>query len=148
MSMNLQSVGGGRKKRGYRPLADINVTPFIDITLVLLIIFMVSAPLLNVGVPVDLPKANAGAVNSKSEPLIISISLKGDVYVQDKRVELEELIPTLDAISKNNKKVPIQLRADRKLSYGKVMEVLALVNTAGFTSLAMIAEVPEGKSVK
>ncbi len=134
-----------RRKRaggGYRPMSDINVTPFVDVMLVLLIVFMVTAPLLTVGVPVDLPKTKATALSQPEEPLVISIDKTGAVFIQETEVEIDKLVPRLAAITENKPDTRIYLRGDRNVDYGRVMEVMTRVNTAGFTHLALVSELP------
>jgi len=133
--------GGGRRSR-YRPMSEINVTPFVDVMLVLLIVFMVTAPLLTVGVPVDLPEAKAKALSQPEEPLVISIDSSGVVFIQETEVEIEKLIPRLAAITDNKPDTRIYLRGDRTVDYGRIMEVMARVNSAGFTRLALVSELP------
>lgn len=135
---------GGRWRSSYRPLSDINVTPFVDVMLVLLIVFMVTAPLLTVGVPVDLPKAKAQTLSDPDEPLVVSVNDQGVLYVQDTEVEIDRLVPRLIAITENKPDTRIFVRGDRKINYGRVMEVMATVNSAGFTRVALIAELPSG----
>ncbi len=133
-------------KRGrYRPMSEINVTPFVDVMLVLLIVFMVTAPLLTVGVPVDLPKTKAQALSQPEEPLVISVNATGEIYIQETTVELGNLVPRLLAITQNKPDTRIYLRGDRKISYGRIMEVMGTVNFAGFTRVALIAELPRKK---
>ncbi len=134
--------GGGRRRGGYRPLAEINVTPFVDVMLVLLIVFMVTAPLLTVGVPIDLPKTKAQALSQPEEPLVISVNSAGVIYIQETTVELDNLVPRLLAITQNKPDTRIYLRGDRKISYGRIMEVMGTVNVAGFSRVALIAELP------
>jgi biopolymer transport protein TolR len=133
---------GGRRRSSYQPLSDINVTPFVDVMLVLLIVFMVTAPLLTVGVPVDLPKAKAQTLSDPDEPLVISVNNKGQLFVQDTEVEIGKLVPRLVAITENKPDTRIFLRGDRNIEYGRVMEVMATVNSAGFTRVALISEMP------
>ncbi len=133
---------GGERRGRYRPMSEINVTPFVDVMLVLLIVFMVTAPLLTVGVPVDLPEAKAKALTQPEEPLVISVNSAGAVYIQDTEVEIEKLIPRLAAITDNKPDTRIYLRGDRAVDYGRVMEVMARVNSAGFTRLALVSELP------
>ncbi len=133
---------GGERRGRYRPMSEINVTPFVDVMLVLLIVFMVTAPLLTVGVPVDLPEAKAKALSQPEEPLVISVNSTGAVYIQDTEVEIEKLIPRLAAITDNKPDTRIYLRGDRAVDYGRVMEVMARVNSAGFTRLALVSELP------
>ena len=134
----------GRIKRRsrYRPMSEINVTPFVDVMLVLLIVFMVTAPLLTVGVPVDLPQSKAQALTQPEEPLVISVDAEGAIFIQETAVELGNLIPRLRAITENKPDTRIYLRGDRALDYGRVMQVMGLVNAAGFTRLALVSELP------
>ena len=138
--------GGGRGKRVYRPMAEINVTPFVDVMLVLLIVFMVAAPLLTVGVPVDLPQASAPNVSEPEEPLVITVTRDGEVFVQETPVDLDSLVPMLVAITDANAEARIYVRGDRMLAYGRVLEVMGAINTAGFTRVALVAELPSGGS--
>ncbi|NVJ71625.1 MAG: protein TolR [Alphaproteobacteria bacterium] len=134
-------VEGARRRRGrYQPLAEINVTPFVDVMLVLLIVFMVTAPLLTAGVPVDLPKAAAKPLPQDSKPLEISINQKGAIFIVDTEVGLDELIPRLTAISGENRETRIYVRGDTKLDYGRVMQVIGAINAAGYSKVALIAE--------
>ncbi|MDJ0609694.1 MAG: protein TolR [Kiloniellales bacterium] len=126
----------------YRPISEINVTPFVDVMLVLLIVFMVTAPLLTVGVPVDLPKTQAKALSQPEEPLVISINNQGAVFIQEDPIEIEKLVPRLVAITDNKPDTRIYLRGDRAVDYGRIMEVMTRVNTAGFTRLALVSELP------
>ena len=134
-----------RRRRGTSrsaPMSDINVTPMVDVMLVLLIIFMVAAPLLTVGVPVNLPQAKAAPLNEKTEPLAISIKADGKIFIQDTGVELQELTARLQAITENKPDTRIYLRGDHSLDYGRVMQVMGLITSAGFTKLALISETP------
>jgi len=133
---------GGR--RGYQPMAEINVTPMVDVMLVLLIVFMVTAPLLTVGVPVDLPKSDAPAIHDDKEPLVVSIKKDGSLFLQDTALETEALVPKLTAISDNNKDAVIFLRGDQSVDYGRVNQILALIASAGFTKVSLVAESPQG----
>ena len=134
--------GGGRRTFGVagrrRPMAEINVTPFVDVMLVLLVIFMVTAPMLTVGVQVDLPKTKATAIAGSDEPLAVSVDAQGVIYVQDTPMELSKVIPRLKAISSNNPDVRIFVRGDASVDYGRVMEVMGVLNAAGFSRVAMI----------
>ncbi len=125
-------------RRRAQPMSEINVTPFVDVMLVLLVIFMVTAPLLTVGVKVDLPKSRAGAVTGSDEPLAISINKEGQVFIQDTPTALDGLVPKLIAISGNNPDIRIFLRGDAAVNYGRIMEVMGLVNNAGFRKVALI----------
>lgn len=144
MGMNLQhgsksSAFGGR--RTYRPMAEINVTPFIDVMLVLLIVFMVTAPLLSAGVKVDLPKAATGPVSEKDEkPLEVAVNKSGEIYIGETKVTNDELLTKLAAITNNDFDRRIFIKADQGLSYGDVMAVLGSVNKAGYSKVALITQ--------
>ena len=146
--MGMVLHGRGLRGRGaraaYRPLAEINVTPFVDVMLVLLIVFMVTAPLLTVGVPVDLPKTQAQNISDPDDPLIISVNSGGEVFVQESAVDLANLVPLLIAITDANPEARIYVRGDRAIQYGRIMEVMGSVNAAGFTRVALVAELPQG----
>ncbi len=133
---------GGHRRQQYRPLAEINVTPFVDVMLVLLIVFMVTAPLLTVGVPVDLPETEAQTIADPDEPLVVSVDREGAVYLQDTQIELDKLVPRLIAVTGSNPEARIFVRGDRAIAYGRIMEVMGLVNSAGFKRVALIAELP------
>ena len=140
----MQSSGGGRRGRrgGYRPMADINVTPLVDVMLVLLIVFMVTAPLMTVSVPVDLPKAQAQSVKTDKEPLVISVDAKSNVYLQESRTELDSLVAKLKAVTGSNPDARIFVRGDKGVPYGRIMEVMGTINAAGFSKVALVAELP------
>ena len=140
--------GGRRRRRSYKPLSEINVTPFVDVMLVLLIVFMITAPLLTVGVPVDLPKTKAKAIAESEEPLVITVNAEGTVFIQDTEVEIDKLVPRLKAITENKADTRIYLRGDKDINYGRVMEVMGTVNIAGFTRVALITELPKGLNRK
>ena len=140
--------GGGRRRSSYRPVSEINVTPFVDVMLVLLIVFMVTAPLLTVGVPVDLPKTKAKSIAESEEPWVITVNAEGAVFIQDTEVAIENLVPRLKAITENKADTRIYLRGDKDINYGRVMEVMGTVNIAGFTRVALIAELPKGQHRK
>jgi len=134
-------VEGARRRRGrYKPLAEINVTPFVDVRLVLLVIFMVAAPLLTAGVQVNLPKAQAKPLPQDTKPLEITIDQKGAIFLVNTEVKLEGLVPQLKAIAGESKDTRIYVRADSALNYGRVMQVIGTINAAGFTKVALIAE--------
>ena len=136
--------GGSRyRRRAYKPMSEINVTPMVDVMLVLLIIFMVAAPLLTVGVPVDLPKTAAATINDQYEPLVISIDKEGKLFLQDTEIPLESLVPRLNAITNNKPDTRVYVRGDRAIDYGRIMEVMGTVSSAGFTKVALIAELPK-----
>ncbi|MBV8578831.1 MAG: protein TolR [Acetobacteraceae bacterium] len=137
------SLNGKTKTRGrYRPLSEINVTPLVDVMLVLLIIFMVTAPLMTSGVPVDLPKTSAQPLNSDSEPLTVSVNAEGKIYLQDQEVPLGDLVAKLQAIARNNPDRRIFVRGDKELAYGRIMEVMGTITQGGFTKVALLAEQP------
>ncbi len=140
--------GGGRRRGSYQPLSEINVTPFVDVMLVLLIVFMITAPLLTVGVPVDLPKTKAKSIAEAEEPLVITVNAEGVVFIQDTEVEIDKLVPRLKAITENKADTRIYLRGDKDINYGRVMEVMSTVNIAGFTRVALITELPKGQNRK
>ncbi len=129
-----------------RPMSDINVTPFVDVMLVLLIVFMVTAPLLTVGVPVDLPKTKAQSIVDPEEPLVVTVDAEGTIYIQDTTVELENLVARLTAITEAKIDTRIYIRGDKAIDYGRVMAVMGQLNTAGFTRVALITELPERKA--
>lgn len=139
------SGGGGRRRRGgrrnARPMAEINVTPFVDVMLVLLIIFMVAAPLLTVGVPVDLPKTAAGALPSDNEePLTVTLTAAGSVQIQTTETARDELIPRLRAIAAERSSDRVFLRADGAIPYAQVMEVMGALNAGGFKNVGLVTE--------
>jgi biopolymer transport protein ExbD len=125
---------------GYRPLAEINVTPFVDVMLVLLIVFMVAAPLMMVGVPLQLPKTSATAIGQPREPIIVSVTRAGDVYLGEERVALAGLPQRLARLQAGNAQATVYVRGDQALAYGRVMQVIGLVNQAGFAKVSLIAE--------
>src|ERR1700733_8060784 len=139
MAFSMSSGGRGRRGR-YRPLAEINVTPLVDVMLVLLIIFMVTAPLMTSGVSVDLPKTNAQQINSDSQPLTVSINAGGDIFLQDQAVDLPDLVAKLQAIAQNNPERRIFVRGDKDLAYGRIMQVMGTITQGGFTKVALLAE--------
>lgn len=127
----------GSKRFGGRPMSEINVTPMVDVMLVLLIIFMVAAPLLTVGVKVDLPETKARPISENIEPLAVSITSDRKIFVQDTEVGLENLAPLLKEVSKNNYDLQIHFRVDQTVDYGTVMTVMGEINAAGFNRLAL-----------
>ena len=130
----------GRRRMRRRAMSEINVTPFVDVMLVLLVVFMVTAPLLTVGVPVDLPKTRAPALGQDKEPLSITIAKDGTVFLQKLKVPEEELVPKLTAISNNGYDQRIFVRADKTVNYGKVMEVMGMLSAAGFTHIGLVTD--------
>ncbi|GLQ20190.1 ExbD/TolR family protein [Algimonas porphyrae] len=127
--------GGRRRYRRSRVSSEINVTPLVDVMLVLLIVFMVAAPLLSVGVPIDLPKTDAKALPSQQDPLTITVDADGLVFLQEEEVPIEDLVAKLVAISDAGYDERIIMRADKDSNYGAVMRVMARVNAAGFSNL-------------
>ncbi len=134
---------GGKGRGRYRPLAEINVTPLVDVMLVLLIIFMVTAPLMSSAVNIDLPKVAATPINQDSEPLKVQVNAEGKVFLQDEAIELADLIAKLQAIAKNNKDRRIFVRGDKGNSYGRMLEVMATIIQGGFTKVALMTD-PSG----
>jgi biopolymer transport protein TolR len=131
----------GRRRRGRRSaLAEINVTPLVDVMLVLLIIFMVSAPLLTAGVPVELPKTEAGAMNEPSEPLFVSVRADGRIFIQETETPFSELAPRMRAIAARATDKPVYVRADGKAPYEAVARVMASLSTSGFTSIGLVTD--------
>jgi biopolymer transport protein TolR len=126
----------------YRPLSEINVTPLVDVMLVLLIIFMVTAPLMTSGVSVDLPKTSAQPLNTDSEPLTVSINAAGSIFLQEEPVDLTDLVAKLQAIAQNNPDRRIFVRGDKTNTYGRIMEVMGTITQGGFTKVALLAEQP------
>ena len=124
-------------------MSDINVTPFVDVMLVLLIVFMVTAPLLTVGIPVDLPKVKASALTDQKDPLEITVKLGGEIYLGESKVDVENLIPRLNAITELNKEARIYVRGDRVVAYGRIMEIMSLVNSAGYIKVALVTQNPK-----
>ncbi len=127
-------------------MAEINVTPMVDVMLVLLIIFMVSAPLLTVGVPIDLPQTQAKSLDTDKEPLTVSVNTKGEVYLQNSEIKIDELVPKLQAITqaRGGMDERIYVRGDRKVDYGTVMRVMGRLSAAGFRRVALVTEVEQG----
>jgi len=150
MGASMQGRGGRRigQRRAYRPMADINVTPMVDVMLVLLVIFMVTAPLLTVGVEVDLPKTKASVIQGQDEPISVTVDKTGKIYIQDTQIDLAGLGPRLIAITGNNPDVRIFVRGDQEINYGRVMAVMGAVNKAGFNKVAMVAQLPKEKGGK
>ena len=131
----------GRRKR-QQPMSDINVTPFVDVMLVLLVVFMVTAPLLTVGVQVDLPKAQASLIQEPDEPLSVTVDFEGRVYLQNSEIELRKLTARLIAVTGANPDIRIFVRGDKTIDYGRVMQVMGTINAAGFKRVALITEMP------
>jgi biopolymer transport protein TolR len=141
MSVSGGSGGGGsrRRRRGRKQLvSEINVTPFVDVMLVLLIIFMVAAPLLTVGVPIDLPETQAKALNSETTPITVSINPEGKVFLQETEIPIDEIVAKLEAIATTGYEERIYVRGDTNADYGTVMKVMARISAAGFKNLGLV----------
>ena len=144
MAASLYSGGGRTTGRGrYRPMSEINVTPLVDVMLVLLVVFMVTAPLLTVGVPVDLPQTQAPPINEPKEPTVITVNREGALFIQDTGVPVESLVERLQAITNNNPEAVLYVRGDKDINYGRVLEVMSLVTAAGFHKVSLVAESPK-----
>jgi biopolymer transport protein TolR len=149
MAMNGGAHSGmfGKRRHRRRPvMSEINVTPMVDVMLVLLIIFMVSAPLLTVGVPIDLPQTQAANLDQGREPLAISVNVKGQVFLQNTEIKLEELVPKLKAITdaRGGADERIYVRGDKSVDYGTIMRVMGRLSTAGFRRVGLVTEVEQG----
>jgi biopolymer transport protein TolR len=147
MAMSVGSKGGGGGRRGGRrrgghnaPISDINVTPMVDVMLVLLIIFMVAAPMLTVGVPIDLPQTQAKEMNSETQPITISVNKDGDVYLQEDKIAVEDVVPKLQAVAKTGYNERIFVKGDSAAGYGTVMQVMARISAAGFKNIGLVTQ--------
>ena len=145
MSASLTSGGSSRRRRrsrgDFRPVAEINVTPLVDVMLVLLIVFMVAAPLLTAGVPVDLPDSKAKALREEeNKPIEITVMTDGKIYIGESEVQKARLVPLLTAMTEGQSDRRIYIRGDQKLAYGQVMEIIGAINGAGFSKVALISE--------
>jgi biopolymer transport protein TolR len=141
-------VIGRRKQRRQRVMSEINVTPMVDVMLVLLIIFMVSAPLLTVGVPIDLPQSQAKSLDQDKEPLTISVNDKGQVFLQNAEIKIDDLIAKLQAVAqaRGGTEARIYVRGDKKVDYGIMMRVMGQLSSAGFHKLALVTDFEQGGS--
>src|SRR3984957_11563674 len=140
MAFTMNSGGRNGRHGRYRPLSEINVTPLVDVMLVLLIIFMVTAPFMTSRVSVDLPKTNAQPLNSDSEPLTVTIKADGSIFLQDQAIDIGDIVAKLQAIAQNNPDRRIFVRGDKDLAYGRIMEVMGTITQGGFTKVALLAE--------
>ena len=131
------------KNNKNKTISQINVTPFVDVMLVLLIVFMITAPLLTVGVSVDLPKTKAAQLNSKGDPIVVSIKQNGDLYIQERSIDAFNLLPRLKAISEGNKNLRIYVRGDKNVPYGTVLDTIAKIKRSGFKKVALVAKLKE-----
>lgn len=152
--MGMSSQGGGnvrrlRRARGhYRPMSDINMTPFVDVMLVLLIVFMVAAPLMTVGVPIDLPETASKPLQGDKEPLTISVDASGKIFLQDTVIALDEVVPKLKAIAENGYNQRIFVRGSARVDYGAVMKVMGTISAAGFRRIGLVTEQEQGAKDK
>src|ERR1044071_2059540 len=138
-------IGGSKfRRRRYQPIADINVTPMVDVMLVLLVIFMITAPLLQVGVPVDLPKTSAQQVGGKDEPLVVSVNSKDEVFLGETQYELKDLADKLKAVHEEKPDQRVFIRGDKAINYGRMMEVMGVVIDSGFRQLGLPREPAQG----
>ena len=128
------------RRSAKEPISEINVTPFVDVMLVLLIIFMVTAPLLTVGVQVDLPETSADTLPEETEPLTLTINAKGEIFIQETKIEYEKIIAKIMAVSNNRKDTRIFVRGDKTINYGRVLEIMGMLSGSGFTKVALISE--------
>jgi biopolymer transport protein TolR len=143
----IESASGGRRGRRRAVMSEINVTPFVDVMLVLLIVFMVSAPLLTVGVPIELPQSQAKALSQDNEPLTVSVDVTGKVFLQDKEITLDDLVPKLKAIldaRHGTLNDQLYVRGDKKVDYGTMMRVMGRLSAAGYHRVALVTEVEQG----
>lgn len=147
--MSVMMPGGGsyrgNAKYRYTKMSEINVTPFVDVMLVLLIVFMITAPMLTVGVPVDLPKTRAATITDTQEPLVVTINAAGQIYLQENAIPLEKLIPRLTAIAGANPGLRIFVRGDASIPYGQVMDVMGRLSAAGYRKVSLLAKLPDTK---
>ena len=133
-----------KKLKKNKIISQINVTPFVDVMLVLLIVFMITAPLLTVGVSVDLPKTKASQLNSKGDPIVVSIKKNGELFIQERKIDTLQLLPRLKAISSGNKNLRIYVRGDKNVPYGIVLDTIAKIKSSGFKKVALVAKLQEG----
>lgn len=147
MAMMASSRGGlrGRRRGSANAMSEINVTPLVDVMLVLLVIFMVTAPLLSVSIPVDLPQTQGKNISADKQPLVITITAKGEIYLQETKVAFEALVPRLQAMQGADPDMRIFVRGDRGLTYGRIMEVMGALSTAGFKHVALVADLPKAQ---
>jgi biopolymer transport protein TolR len=145
-SLNSPASGGRQRRRRRAVMSEINVTPFVDVMLVLLMVFMVSAPLLTVGVPLDLPQSQAKSLEQDREPLTISVNVGGQVFLQNSEIGVDDLVPKLKAITeaRGGADARIYVRGDRKVDYGTMMRVMGRLSAAGFHKVALVTEVEQG----
>jgi biopolymer transport protein TolR len=146
MSAGNKSGKGSRRRRygsGGGVMSEINVTPMVDVMLVLLIIFMVAAPLMTVGVPIDLPDTQAKSMNTDTQPITVSVNATGEIFIQETPITIEEIVPKLQAIAQQGYEERIFVRGDKDADYGQVMKVMARISSAGFKNMGLVS-LPEG----
>jgi biopolymer transport protein TolR len=145
-SVIASATGSGRGRRRRSVMSEINVTPFVDVMLVLLIVFMVSAPLLTVGVPINLPQSQAKSLSQNTDPLTIALDGQGQLYLQDAKITADELLTKLQAVSaaRGGQSAPIYFRADRELKYGMIMRLLGQLNSAGYIKVELVTDFGQG----
>lgn len=148
MAMTMKRIDRRTRRGRAHQMSDINVTPFVDVMLVLLIVFMVTAPLLTVGVPVDLPKTKAQALGQDREPLSVTVKRNGEIYLQNQPVPEEQLVAKLTAIAANGYDQRIFVRGDKSVDYGRVMQVMAEISAAGFTHIGLVTDVQKPRDRK
>ena len=136
--------GGRRRRRNTSVMSEINVTPFVDVILVLLIIFMVSAPLLTAGVPLDLPQSQAKALTADKDPISVSINAEGKIFLQETEIPLDEIVPKLKAIAANGNEERIFVRGDKTSNYGAIMRVMGAISSAGYRNIGLVTEATDG----
>ena len=146
MAMNGIAKSGHRRRRRHGVMSEINVTPMVDVMLVLLIIFMISAPLLTVGVPIDLPQSQAKSMDQDQKPITVSVNLQGQVFLQETEIPIEEMVAKLKAVteSRGGMDERVYVRGDKKVDYGTVMKVMGRLSSAGFRRVALVTEVEQG----
>jgi biopolymer transport protein TolR len=141
-------TSGARGRTRYRAMSEINVTPFVDVMLVLLIIFMVTAPLISVGVPVELPQTKASQLTDRDEPLMVTVNAEGKVFLQETELDASALGPRLMAVSSNKPETIIYVRGDKGINYGRVMEVMGIISSAGFAKVSLVAEMGDPRPAR
>jgi biopolymer transport protein TolR len=144
MAMFVGNGGGGQEGGGYQPMAEINITPMVDVMLVLLIIFMVAAPLMMAGVPVELPQTSATRVSNPQKPMIVSLTADGELYIRDEQVTQDNLIPRLQSIRSEEGDTVVYVRADKVSVYGDVMDILGMVGQSGYGRVSLLSQPKPG----
>ena len=144
MAMFVGNGGGGQEGGGYQPMAEINITPMVDVMLVLLIIFMVAAPLMMAGVPVELPQTSATRVSNPQKPMIVSLTADGELYIRDEQVSQDNLIPRLQSIRAEEGDTVVYVRADKASVYGNVMDILGMVGRSGYGRVSLLSQPKPG----